>query len=281
MKTILFPTDFSANANHALLYALKVADKMNAELRFFHSFKIPVFDTSMPLSLVEGLIEEEEKSAHDKMQAVINENPDPEIRELLSKIKVGVTIKKGFVIEGILEDAEEHYADMIVMGTKGAGGLAAAILGSNTTSVIAQLEIPILAVPEEALFNGFQRTAFASNLAEDELPAIEFFVNVSEAFGSQMYIFHVSPKDNLDELYKLEFFKRRLSDKWDLEKFMFITMENNDIENALHYLVVNHKIDMLAMLTHHHGFFRRIFSSSLTNKMAYHTHIPLFAFHSK
>lgn len=74
MKTILFPTDFSVNANNALLYALKVAEKMNAQLRFYHSFKIPVFDTSMPLSVVEGLIEEEEKSAHDKMVAVMHEN---------------------------------------------------------------------------------------------------------------------------------------------------------------------------------------------------------------
>lgn len=185
------------------------------------------------------------------------------------------------MIEGIIEEAKEHNADMIVMGTKGASGFSAAIFGSNTSSVIDNVEIPILAVPEEARFNGFLRTAFASNLAEDELPALEFFVNTSEAFGSQMYIFHISTNDDPDELYKLEYFKRKLNDRCDLEKFIFINMENRDVENALHYLLVNHKIDLFAMLTHHRGFFRRIFSTGLTNKMAYHTHVPLFAFHSK
>ena len=41
MKKILFPTDFSAPANNAFVYALQLADKLNASITTLHAFSHP------------------------------------------------------------------------------------------------------------------------------------------------------------------------------------------------------------------------------------------------
>ena len=41
MKKILFPTDFSSTAENAYLYALKLAQQMNAELVTLHVYELP------------------------------------------------------------------------------------------------------------------------------------------------------------------------------------------------------------------------------------------------
>ena len=50
-----------------------------------------------------------------------------------------------------IEDLVEKMGiDLVVMGTKGATGLAAAVIGSNTADVIQAATCPVLAVPESA-----------------------------------------------------------------------------------------------------------------------------------
>lgn len=46
MKKILFPTDFSDNSNNAFVYALKLAEKLQAEVITLHVYQFPVLDSS-------------------------------------------------------------------------------------------------------------------------------------------------------------------------------------------------------------------------------------------
>ena len=41
MKKILFPTDFSYVSNNAFIYALKLADSINAEIITMHVYHLP------------------------------------------------------------------------------------------------------------------------------------------------------------------------------------------------------------------------------------------------
>lgn len=49
MKTILVPTDFSANAEHAIRYAVIFAKPFGAKVVLFHSYLLPVYATDLPL----------------------------------------------------------------------------------------------------------------------------------------------------------------------------------------------------------------------------------------
>jgi hypothetical protein len=53
-----------------------------------------------------------------------------------------------------------------------------------------------------------------------------------------------------------------------------------DKEGLILEFIPLYHINMLAMTTHHRNFFQRIFNISLSKKLAFHTKIPILAFHA-
>jgi len=60
--------------------------------------------------------------------------------------KLETEILEGPAASAILQVAEVHKADLIVMGTRGLGGLAGTLLGSQSQKVVMLSECPVLLV---------------------------------------------------------------------------------------------------------------------------------------
>ncbi|MEH6769109.1 universal stress protein [Maribacter arcticus] len=56
----------------------------------------------------------------------------------------------GFFTDYIKQEVIDKNIDLIIMGTKGASGIKAVSLGSNTGNVITKVPCAVLAVPENA-----------------------------------------------------------------------------------------------------------------------------------
>lgn len=62
-------------------------------------------------------------------------------------VDLDTEVLQGSPAEVILTVAREHKADLIVMGARGRGGLAALLLGSQAQKVVAHAPCPVLLVP--------------------------------------------------------------------------------------------------------------------------------------
>src|SRR5690606_7354282 len=62
-------------------------------------------------------------------------------------IDVSVLLYEGEPTETILDAAEEHDVDLILMGTTGASGVKEKLLGSETVKVMEKTQVPILIIP--------------------------------------------------------------------------------------------------------------------------------------
>ena len=51
MKNILFPTDFSQNADNALNYAIDIAIRTKGVLILFHAYSVQLIDPNMPAEI--------------------------------------------------------------------------------------------------------------------------------------------------------------------------------------------------------------------------------------
>jgi nucleotide-binding universal stress UspA family protein len=69
-------------------------------------------------------------------------------KKLLERGKADATFAEieGDVAEGILEAASKHKADMIVMGSRGAGAIKGALLGSVSMKVLTDTQVPVTIV---------------------------------------------------------------------------------------------------------------------------------------
>jgi nucleotide-binding universal stress UspA family protein len=53
---------------------------------------------------------------------------------------------EGHIADAIIEVAKTHQSDLIVMGSRGLGRLAGALLGSNSQKVVSEAPCPVLIV---------------------------------------------------------------------------------------------------------------------------------------
>src|SRR5690349_18487799 len=155
MKRILFPTDFSKNADQALAYARSLCLTLQAELVLFHSCRAEAM-------ALQNTVEEvsEEAIMYD---SVLRLKEYKEAHFPDGSINVTQKIAYGLAVDTILQTADSIKADMIVMGTKGSSGIDEILLGSNTAAVMERAKCPVLAVPETAEFHPINVLAFATD----------------------------------------------------------------------------------------------------------------------
>ena len=137
--TILVPTDFSSCAQEALDYALKLAARLDARVCMAHAYLLPITGWEGGWALPEDVITELEAAARAKLESILSK-----ARETLPTTTA--TFYDGDPRDGVPQLAAELKADLIVMGTHGRKGVARAILGSVTETVIRHAPCSVLAV---------------------------------------------------------------------------------------------------------------------------------------
>lgn len=273
IRTILFPTDFSANAMHALNYAIQLAKKCNASFILFHSYQLPVIQTDVPIEIMETQIEEKEKEALAKLEElkafILSVSPNT------SSITV---LKRGFTVENIISISEDEHIDLIVMGTKGASGLKEVILGSNTADVIAKAECPVFAVPENAKISDINKIVYAVDPDHLNCNATVSIIKFAMNFEAEIDLLSISENDD-QELIKEQL--ESYVDQIFYDKSKIAVIQDKSIINGINSYNSKHQPDLLIMETHKKNMFEKLFKGSLTEKMSFHTDLPLMAFHSK
>lgn len=136
-KNILVAVDGSEHALHAARVAGELALSLEGKLVIVTVFDpVPTYlgDTSMQAYVTEQKIRAD-KILTEALE-VVGIAPVDLITEIL----------EGPVAEAVLRAAEVHGTELIVMGTRGLGRLAGAILGSQSQKVIASATCPVLLV---------------------------------------------------------------------------------------------------------------------------------------
>jgi nucleotide-binding universal stress UspA family protein len=142
---ILLATNGSEEANLAALRAVDLADATDSELRVVHVGVVPVFLQSYPGPL--GY----ERRLYEQIEEVSREL----LRKQSWRVKAaggtvaGAHLRMGAVDLEIVALAEELGVGLIVMGSRGLGGVRRALMGSVSDSVVRHAHCPVLVVRQE------------------------------------------------------------------------------------------------------------------------------------
>ena len=139
---ILLATDGSEEADLAALTAAELADATHSELHVVHVGVVPSFLKSYPGTL----------GYYGKLYEQIEEESRRRLRKESWRVKAaggtvaGTHLRMGEVALEIVALAEELGADLIVMGSRGLGGVRRALIGSVSDSVVRHAHCPVLVV---------------------------------------------------------------------------------------------------------------------------------------
>ena len=132
---ILVPTDGSETAEAAMTHAIDLGERYDADIHVLNVINSWRYDTSIE-SAVEPLREEGEEAVERLADVAAD-----------ADVTVTTAVEIGNPAAHILEYVDEHGVDLIVMGTRGRGGLPRRLLGNVTQYVTTHASIPVHVVP--------------------------------------------------------------------------------------------------------------------------------------
>lgn len=279
MKNILFPTDFSQNADNALNFAVDIAKKTNGTLILFHAYSVQLVDPNMPAEIYLSAYQEEEKSAKENLEElrkrILDCNKDDTGKSLF---EVEAIVSQGLVVDEALSIIDEFNIDIAILGTHGASGLTELILGSNTASLIEKSPVPVLAIPQNALSKSIDNIVYAYDDIKANMPSFQRLLKFSEIYNSEITLLHIIEAGNDTEEKNKKAFEE-IKNTIGSEKIKLALVTEENVLEGINDYISSNDVDVLAMAIKKRNLLDKIFNRSLTKKMAYHTKIPLLALH--
>lgn len=268
MKTILFPTDFSSNAEIALQFALDFALKSQSDLVLLNVIPIPYDFATKIDEAITSLDDFSKKSLKNKIK-------DIEQNSKYARLKVkGVTMVGG-LISSILEYCQENPVELIIMGTKGATGLKKIIFGTNTTEIIRRSSQPVLVVPEDAAFERLDKIIYAIDYEEDGLEEIHEMLEVVKPLDLEIQTVHVSTSKSLKEEILHQGLRNLLETRFPESFKKHDLIFNKSVFGGMEGYLDQNSTGLLVMTHHKKPFLSSLLSKNKTTEMTYQTHMPL------
>ncbi len=267
MKKILFPTDFSDASKNALHYALSVAERIDASIDVINIYHLPFADaSSVPPEMVQRMLEEREEATKEKIDMFLEDIDMSRIREKRGEYGI-------FIATEITDLSKKQDYDLIVMGTKGERNPIEKFLGSVTTQVMMQALCPVLAVPMETSFREIENISYATDFIPSDEQAINQLVEFAKEFEAAVHFVHVETHPDIgkkgDEIQL---------DNYPIQFADFTIVNSPSIMEGLDDYMRQKDIDILALFIPKRRLWERLFHSSFSKKMCFHTKTPLLVF---
>jgi nucleotide-binding universal stress UspA family protein len=310
MKTILVPTDHSAEARNALIYALEMALHTKAEIILLHVFhqQIPL---SASLDLEEYIGHLEEKKTRDQeqyaqhMQEELSKDfafqfhTPQEIKgndlsgysltpggfhylealphaEALATLPIKTVAKFGDSSQKILEAIQTYSADLVIMGMRGARTMGRALLGSVVTEVMLRANVPVLAVPLSRRYQGLSTIVFAIDLKTQPDPQhLAFLQALAQQYSATLQLLHLYQEDKAQELEHVQESLLQLDTGLAAVSFTVFFKASNNVLEAIEQFTADQQADMLVVAPHKHSYLDIILKKSITGTLSAHVGLPL------
>src|ERR1051325_10503255 len=272
IKKILAPTDFSAPAYNASVYAAALAKQLKAKLTLLNCYHLPLTtaETPLPLVTIEALQESSMNELRELRKELLGEFPGLEIQ---------VSSSAGFAVEEISGFAAQHHIDMVVMGITGAGKLSERVVGSTAVSAIMQLKCPVLIIPIEAVFKSTSKLGLACDMKQVMHPsAFDVIRELLKSFGSGLEVLNVIKPGEGVSFEKAVAGVSLENSLGDVPHRLYFP-EDNDIVQGIRDFVERHHLDVITLVKRPHSLLYKLLHESNNKRMAFHTRIPLLALH--
>ena len=270
MNHILALTDFSTSATYATDVALKMANAYHTQLSIYHnidhdewfSFDLnPGGQVKVGGSL--GLVNTQSIKALEEAARSL-------------KVKTQFLVSSGDLDKEVENISKSLDIDLIVMGSRGKGGLRTDIWGSNAQRVAKEVEKPILVLHKPLENFDFQSIIFASSFEASDLEAFKHFLSLMQVkapstihlLSVDTYSFFSQPGVMMNEAMA------KFSEAAGpiLVKSHFYP--DYSVDAGIKHFVEETKADLLVMSNRHHKPFKRLFQGSSALRVLNETDVP-------
>jgi nucleotide-binding universal stress UspA family protein len=277
MEKILVTTDFSANSNAGIRFAIQLASQAGYDLTFYHAIEImkpTSWNDSKYKKFAAAKISENKEKLKNHVAAIFSEH-----RMVMGNYKYVAEIGTE-VDDMVIRHAKKIKAACICMSTRGAGRVKK-LFGTNASTLVTTSPMPVIVVPKTYKVKPISRIFYAADFSSlsRELKLVQQFaapLKVPVSVYHYDYLLHVP--ENRKKLEK----KARAHIAPNLS-FHF---KRQEIEHSLsHHLKKDLKKEQASLVVlftkQNRGWFDRLFAKMETANMAFNTTVPMLTFRKK
>jgi nucleotide-binding universal stress UspA family protein len=250
MKTIVVATDFSLQAENAMLYAGQLANVTNASVLLFHAYQVPVGMNDIPVLMI----------STDELKTNAEAGLAREQESLLKKfpsLNVETESRLGDVVYELNDICEKVNPLLIVVGKHGASGVQQMLFGSTSLSIIRHTAYPVIVVPDGFYNYELKKAALAID-SFVENPCVQKIKAVINELNIQLHIVHVKQEKTASlEVDKLV---AELESKYS-------TVYDHEFVHGIESYIQENNIDLLIILPHKHSLMERVFFKTHTKEL--------------
>jgi len=276
MKRLLVPVDFSEISDNVLLYAVKLANYLEADLILLHVNPLPVYNgeyNMLSFSITDVL---------ETSLTLLKEKAERLAATKFLKSSVTYFVEIGDLKTHILDYSERYHIDLIIMGiTSHDTKITQILFGSTSVSLSKQSHVPVLIIPQNCSYKNIQTIAYASeydvkSMSRDYLKTVK---KLCRLFDADLNILHVIPQNHLinEKEAKLDLCIEKSMEQ--IPHKTYVLVEDSPTE-ALIDFVYTHNVDLILLEPKHHSIWHRILYPSITKEVAFESPIPILCVES-
>ena len=185
-ERILTPTDFSEATERVLEVARAVATRYASRIHLIHVDEERAMGMHSSDDLIHFMNDVDARRTEWMEQLAASFMDDG--------FEVELVRAEGVASEVILRHAREQDIGLIVLGTRGAGGLASLLMGSTSIAVLRGAPCPVLSINHERLGAGeftTDKILFPTDFSDTSLAGLELVAQVARDFEADIEVLHV------------------------------------------------------------------------------------------
>jgi nucleotide-binding universal stress UspA family protein len=258
---ILIPTDFSSNALHAAAYAVHLFGRTDVTYILLHAQYDAGYAGAMGYSMGPELF----KASQEGLDLAAER-----FAKSTGATSVETGLAFGFLSTVVNDFVKERGADAVVMGKR--GETASALFGSNTTAVLSDCPVPVVAVPDHARLRAMRRVLLAADHREVEAEPLSLLRNLALKHGAHVLVTHIAMDAPTTERAR---FKKQYQAALKDVDLDLLEGYGHDVVDGLVRTARSKKADVIAILHRQIGFFARLFNPSVAKELALESDLPL------
>jgi len=277
MRTLVVFTDFTLKAENTAFYSLTLASHLQCDVVLCH-----VLTERPPQTKYSEDDKNDRVSAFSEMADLMQRLRLCTVQSEPSLYRPAIEgcIKTGLLSTALEEIATTRNIIMAVISASRADKLTLLLLGSNTRQLIDRSQYPVLLIPYEARFVGFKNLAFATDLSDANLIALDNLCDIASYADSDVVIAHVSNKGLIDYTSNtsLQNFFDRVGKQIPYPKKKYKVIKDTSVVHGLKRIPQKLNIDVLALVHKKRSFIQRLFKQSITLALTNYPTKPVMIF---
>lgn len=277
MEKILVPTDFSLQAENALQAAIIIAKNTNEHIDLVHVIEVPIApliatsgDSGSPSAGNRDLV----TNAKNKLEKLIEKHAHPSIKinpVVVTNHEKGETSPNKFF-------SDYKGINLIVMGSKGAGGTKEIFIGSNTEYVVKHASVPVFVVKEKPVQSN--QTAIILPVSFEKIPSrlVKAIHKHTASMNADLHLLYVNTALDFQSDNQIRKLYKEFIASHDFDKHTFAVNNAFSEEKGIFDYASLITADLIIMPTHGRTGLADFLSTSVTTDVVNHSHISVLTF---